>query len=352
MPTPHPGITLIGPPASAGMRLNWTRSILRPIASGDDQALLYAAASAGNTAVMSLLLGNDPGPVPKYHALCRAVTAGKSAAVLLLLGHGATINERDAETGFTALHHAVSNANADMIDLLLQRGAEADLGDHAGNTPLHAAAIMNHLPILSKLLVKAQPACIANHDGNIPLMLAASHGHAEMVRRLASKSDLHHVNHNADSALTLAAAGGHADIVRRLLGKGADAGQVNQSGASAIQLAAEGPSRRAAEPAGKPGPCDRPGRHDPAGSAGACDDAGRAARWRQRPDRPAATRSGAGSGCIQWAHAGIESAHCQWRGGGAQGSIGNTADAGCVARAPGSSEFPARQWGGPETHPI
>lgn len=216
MPTPHPGITLIGPPPSAGTRLNWTQPTLRPIASGDEHALLYVAASTGNTAVMELLLGNDPGPVHKHHALCHAVSAGKSAAVIVLLEHGANINGRDGETGCTALHHAVSNAGADMIDLLLHRGVEVDLGDHAGNTPLHAAAIMNQLPVLSKLLVKAYPACMANHDGNTPLMLAASRGHAEMVRRLASKSDLNHVNDNDDSALTLAAAG-HADIVRRLL---------------------------------------------------------------------------------------------------------------------------------------
>jgi hypothetical protein len=80
VPTPHPGITLIGPPPSAGMRLRWTQPALRPIASGNDQALLYAAANAGNTAVMSLLLGNDPGPAHKYHALCHAVSARLSRA--------------------------------------------------------------------------------------------------------------------------------------------------------------------------------------------------------------------------------------------------------------------------------
>ena len=239
-PPPHPGITLVGPLASAGAQIASTRPTLRPIAGNDDEAVLYAAAGAGNTKVMSLLLASDPGPAAKCHALCHAVSAGKSAAVLFLLEHGANINERDAQTGATALHHAVSKANADMIELVLQRGADAALGDHAGNTPLHIAAMMNQLAILPLLLASAPTVRMANHEGNTPLMLAASQGHAEMTRRLASKSDLHQVNRNGNNALMLAAAGGHGDIVRRLLGKGASAGLFNRSGASAIQLAAEG----------------------------------------------------------------------------------------------------------------
>ena len=237
-PKPHLGITLTGAPPSAGMRLDWTQPTLRPLAGGD-QSLLYFAASTGNIALIKRLLGNDPGPVHKYHALCHAVAAGQPAAACVLLEHGANVNERDAETGCTALHHAVSNADADMIDLLLQ-GAEVNLADHAGNTPLHAAAIMNQLPVVSRLLMPSPPPCIANTDGNTPLMLAASRGHEKIVSRLAGKSDVHHVNNDGDSALTLAAAAGHAVIVQRLLGKGANAGQFNRRGASAIQLAAEG----------------------------------------------------------------------------------------------------------------
>src|SRR6476661_5387675 len=45
LPTPHPGITLIGPPPSAGVRPNWTQPTLRPIETSNDQALLYVAAS-------------------------------------------------------------------------------------------------------------------------------------------------------------------------------------------------------------------------------------------------------------------------------------------------------------------
>jgi RNA polymerase sigma factor (sigma-70 family) len=76
-------------------------------------------------------------------ALHVAVMHGRKDIVDLLLAHGADINQKDARFGFTALIHAIDlafmpdYAELNMVDFLLERGAEKDvwacwwLGDEA-----------------------------------------------------------------------------------------------------------------------------------------------------------------------------------------------------------------------------
>lgn len=56
--------------------------------------------------------------------------------VRFLLDNGADINARDDRFGKSALHQAVVRGRDEVVQLLLQRGAEVAARDHAGMTPL------------------------------------------------------------------------------------------------------------------------------------------------------------------------------------------------------------------------
>ena len=118
---------------------------------------LFEATKAGNVDQVKALLEKDQTlaqartavqtPLWGAHtsALHLAVMHGRKDIVDLLLENGADINERDPKFLFSALHHAIDLADflpeyaeLDMVDFLLERGAEKDvwacwwLGDTEG----------------------------------------------------------------------------------------------------------------------------------------------------------------------------------------------------------------------------
>ena len=110
-----------------------------------------AALLAENSELLSKLLakGADPNETDIYgnSALFTAVVQDSTVAVGLLLDHGANMNYSDKDD--TVLSLAVKKGNANMVELLLKKGAGRDAGL---SYELVAAAIQkNHIPIAGLL---------------------------------------------------------------------------------------------------------------------------------------------------------------------------------------------------------
>jgi len=71
--------------------------------------------------------------------------------VKLLLDHHALVNARELESGATPLYNAASLGREDVVQVLLDRGADVNLTNKAGATPLHAA-VVNGYTAVSTLL--------------------------------------------------------------------------------------------------------------------------------------------------------------------------------------------------------
>lgn len=86
------------------------------------------------------------------------------------------------------LHMAVSLGSRDLVQMLLDFGADANLKNRSHETALHFAAERGYIDIVQLLLERgARKDSLTKHTKMTPLLAAAENGHAEIVRLLISK---------------------------------------------------------------------------------------------------------------------------------------------------------------------
>jgi ankyrin repeat protein len=136
-----------------------------------------------------------------------------------LLGH--TV-ERDGQAGWTPLHVAVAEGQADIVRVLVDAGADLDVRTEHYRTPLHVA--LRHQPALVPLLRELGAVVDAPSAAYLDDV-------AQLTRQLDEGAQLS--DPETGHLLTWAAYGGAAGTARLLLDRGADAD------AGALHAAAE-----------------------------------------------------------------------------------------------------------------
>jgi len=187
----------------------------------------------------------DAGGFTPLHLAARS---GRRQVIELLLDSGAEI---DARTKFemTPLQFAAVHGHKDVVDLLVARGAKIDifvasaLGDtkqladflahdpnlvnavRANFTPLHWAAYCGHADVAEMLIVKGANvnAVVGATGGAAPLYWAVKYNHVHLARLLFAKG----ANLDGNEKLRSERLGysihlGHKDMAELLISKGAD----------------------------------------------------------------------------------------------------------------------------------
>ena len=137
--------------------------------------------------------------------------------VQVLLNGGAEPDKANKE-GCTALLLSAQNGNKEMVQLLLDHGADPNKASPKGNTPLHVVAVPDPCTEVVKLLLDrgAQPKK-ENDFGSTPLHTAAKYGRKEMVQLLLERgADPKKKDEFRWTPLRYAATYGHTEVVELL----------------------------------------------------------------------------------------------------------------------------------------
>ncbi|OLQ15064.1 Ankyrin repeat domain-containing protein 50 [Symbiodinium microadriaticum] len=239
----------------------------------DDEGLtaLMLAASRGHADVVQLLIAAGASKNVRDEkwrtALMHAAAAGFAEVARLLVETGADIDlpdvegylkilhmlidlgvdkdVRDEESGMTVLMSAADAGHSELVQLLVEAGADKDLQNYEGRTALMLAAESGKTAIVRFLVDSGADVGVRDECyGEMALMKAVLRGHSEIVRLLLNAGS--HIGTNAwddhlDDALAKAAVRGSCSIVRMLLEAGADMDAIHENGGTtALMWAAAG----------------------------------------------------------------------------------------------------------------
>lgn len=205
---------------------------------------LHWAAAEGNVELMELVF--HPSTLEARNILNQtpiypAIAGRHKAAIQWLLDRGARLDVETRVEGSSPLHLAVELGFADVVDMLLARGADIKKQNRPGSTPLIVAAKAGSCHLIDTLIARGNDPNAVNRAKASALIMAASQGHDECVRILLEKKvDLDKQSLSGQTALHFAAKRGDIDSVRRLLEAGAKTGLEDYRGRTPLSLAEEG----------------------------------------------------------------------------------------------------------------
>ncbi|KAG8433363.1 hypothetical protein GDO86_017589, partial [Hymenochirus boettgeri] len=115
-----------------------------------------------------------------------AVQCGHKEVAKLLLENGAHVNGSQSCSDWNPLHQASLMGRTDILQLLLEHGADKECVDDFGITPTFIAAQYGKSKSLNMLLLNGTNVNCQAKDKATPLFIAAQEGHNECVKLLLS----------------------------------------------------------------------------------------------------------------------------------------------------------------------
>lgn len=161
------------------------------IAASKGQLDVFEAALLGRVDRLRELLDEEPALLNAYAAdgfypLGLAAYFKQPAAVRLLLDRGADPNQAARNAAkVAALHAAVSSNQPEIVRWLLDAGADVNAQQQMDYTPLMGAAANARADIMELLLARGAERALKTTEGKTAADLAREHGHDAIATRLA-----------------------------------------------------------------------------------------------------------------------------------------------------------------------
>jgi len=196
-----------------------------------------------------------------YVLLCDAVVYKHTEVAKLLLTNGSRVKSRNKTPTDTPLHYAAVNGDTEIVEMLLNRGANINAKNWCGITPLHNAVKSKKMEITEYLLKRGAYVNARNSYNVTPLHFAVEKGSEEIVRLLLKHGA--YVNSGCNSTfwtghtsvqfgvketstpwegytpLWLAVKKGHEEVVKLLLESGANVNAQDKDGKTVLHCAVE-----------------------------------------------------------------------------------------------------------------
>ena len=200
------------------------------IETRDEDSLtpLVYAGEKGNLLMVKMLLeaGADVRAADKDGCTCLldAAIFGHTETVRYLVGLKEVDLDHKCDFGWTALFWAVHENHPDVVEVLIDAGADVEVRDKSALTPLVFASEKGKLPMVKMLVEAGASVCARDHMGRTCFWMAAAFGHTETARYLVRLKGVD-VDAEADDGLTAvlaAAQENHPDVMKVLIDAGAD----------------------------------------------------------------------------------------------------------------------------------
>lgn len=149
--------------------------------NGDWETGLGAAAHVGRPEIAQLIL--ERGARIDVFA---ATMLGHRKIVRTFLDEIPSIHRVRGPHGIPLLSHAIVGREAadELVELLLERGAEVDARSHTGMTPLMVAASIGRVEHVERLLARGADPALADAEARRAFDWAEARGHAALAERL------------------------------------------------------------------------------------------------------------------------------------------------------------------------
>lgn len=146
---------------------------------------IFEAAALGRTEDAAACLDEDPAAVTAvagdgFTALHLAAYFARPDVAALLLERGADPSAVASNASrVTPLHSAAAGRSVEVVRLLLRHPVDVNARQHGGWTALHEAALLGDADMVRLLLGRGAATQVASDDGKLPLELALEKGHGE-----------------------------------------------------------------------------------------------------------------------------------------------------------------------------
>jgi ankyrin repeat protein len=208
------------------------------------QDLIKAVESKNYKKAETLLKSGSDAKMPDSKGrfpLWIAVWNEDTAMVSLLITGGADVNQRlvgKDGVSLGCMDVACQNGLTDIVEMLVDHGANINTKGPVGHSPLRIASRNGHVDIVKFLIGKGAEIDSEGDDRATPLESAAGKGHLDIVMLLIDAgAKINHQDKDGDTPLGEAARGGYLDVVQYLLSKGADISLKDNDGSSAEDIA-------------------------------------------------------------------------------------------------------------------
>jgi ankyrin repeat protein len=171
--------------------------------------------------------------VADVEALIELVKSGELGKVRALLSENFLLASQRLANGESPLMAALYRGHHDIVDALIEAGAEIDV---------FAAAATGRVDDLRRALEQEGAVNARAYDGWTPLHLAAFFGHLEAARILLDAgADVDALSQNAlgNTPLHAATAGRHSHVALALIERGANPHAVDAGGYTPLQIATQ-----------------------------------------------------------------------------------------------------------------
>ena len=168
-----------------------------------------------------------------------AVSNQHTRIIRLLLDRKANVNVCTT-TAITPLYLASKIGNLEIVRMLVRAGADVDSGNLVGRfNPLLIAAARGYVNIVDLLLDSGATADVCDSDGFTPFYFACQNGHVDVFKQFSTSSVDEVYGANSETVLHVAVSNQHTRIIQLLLDRKANVNVCTTTGSTPLYLASK-----------------------------------------------------------------------------------------------------------------